>query len=122
MTKKRCITMPSLEEIAQEFWPRVQICAHGTRCRRCCWFFHPRRTVYIRLPGSRYPTRKGYPPSRMAWELRHGLLLSRLIYVCHTCDQGPWCCQDAHLFLGTPGDNARDMHRKGRFHGGAKKR
>ena len=55
---------------------------------------------------------------RIAWTEVNGDPGS--LYVCHTCDNPP-CCNPAHLFLGTPLDNTRDMIAKGRSRRGQSK-
>jgi len=49
----------------------------------------------------------------IAWELANEASVLPGICVCHKCDNPP-CCNPAHLFLGTKGDNSRDRHAKGR--------
>lgn len=52
---------------------------------------------------------------RLAWELTHGAIPDGL-YVLHNCPNGdnPACCNPAHLFLGTKGENNTDRACKGR--------
>lgn len=48
-----------------------------------------------------------------SWEEANGRLVPKGMCVCHKCDVRP-CIEPTHLFLGTKGDNNRDMFAKGR--------
>ncbi len=50
---------------------------------------------------------------RTALELTSGPLAERMV-ACHHCDTTK-CCNPAHLFAGTQGDNLRDASAKGHF-------
>ena len=49
---------------------------------------------------------------RLAWELTYGPIPDGM-FVLHRCDNRK-CCNPAHLFLGTNGDNVRDRNSKSR--------
>lgn len=96
----------------REFWAKVEIDDQG------CWNY----TGVIGPYGYGKLVRRGQKINahKMAWELVHGPVPEGL-QVCHHCDNRR-CIRtapderwpDGHLFLGTPGDNVRDMVAKGR--------
>jgi hypothetical protein len=50
--------------------------------------------------------------ARAAWERAHGEPVPPGLWVLHTCDNPP-CLNPAHLYVDTPGRNARDMWERG---------
>ena len=57
---------------------------------------------------------------RVSWVIYYGEIPNKL-HVLHKCDNPP-CVNPDHLFLGTDGDNAKDMIRKNRQCLGVKRR
>jgi len=76
-----------------------------------CWPFTGQR-MRRGLPYGLIFDRRTRRAHRVAWELTHGPIPEGL-NVLHRCDNPP-CCNPAHLFLGTDGDNAADREAKGR--------
>ena len=108
-TRKRKFTRAPLEvrwqRMAARFWAKVD-----KRGPDECWEWTGMRTVdgYGRIKFDR----RRLVASRVLWEITHGENPGDK-HVCHKCDNPP-CCNPAHLFLGTPLDNVRDMLAKGR--------
>jgi hypothetical protein len=85
------------------FWTRV---SPGMGC----WIWKAGRS-WAGYGQVRFDGRVQYA-HRVSWQLAHGDIPWEM-FVCHTCDV-PACVNPAHLFLGTAGDNHRDMVNKGR--------
>lgn len=91
--------------LADRFWEKVEI-----RSDKECWPWLGARDSggYGLIDDGTGRTVKS---NRVAL-LLGGVELGDL-HVLHCCDH-PWCCNPAHLFLGTHIDNMRDRERKGR--------
>lgn len=93
------------EEYQERFWAKVQ---KGQPDE--CW---PWIASICNGYGQFYPTAKKVFSHRFSLEMKLGRRLTEQEYACHSCDNPP-CCNPAHLFAGTAGDNARDCQAKGR--------
>lgn len=70
-----------------------------------------------------YQNQQGYPhirfngrdqrANRVSYKIYHGSIKPGM-HICHSCDN-PQCVNPDHLWMGTPTDNMRDAHRKGRM-------
>lgn len=96
--------MTATRSITERFWSKVRRSAG-------CWEWTASRT---KRGYGQFLLTTGRPilAHRMVWVLTHGVIPDGL-YVCHKCDN-PQCVRPDHLFLGSQGDNMRDMSAKGR--------
>lgn len=97
--------------LAERLWPKVDKRGPGE-----CWPWVGSldSSGYGQMWDGQRPTRS----SRLVYALIHGPIPDGLC-VLHRCDNPP-CCNPAHLFLGTKGDNTADMMAKGRRGGPVK--
>jgi len=97
------------EEQVKSFWARVDI-----RAPNECW-------VWTKSKVGKKPNQYGVvwfngvkrKTHRLSIELTSGKQIPSGMLACHKCDNPP-CCNPAHLFVGTPKDNAQDCLSKGR--------
>lgn len=103
-------------EIRNRFWSKVKL-PDVIGGPDCCWEW----TATTR--DGRYGTfsithTKFVMAHRFAYELCIGPIPNKMI-VCHSCDN-TFCCNPAHLWIGTNAENSADMIAKGRQAKGAK--
>lgn len=94
-------------KVEKRFWPKVD--KSGTD-PDSCWLW---LATTVRDRASFHFRGRSVNAARVAWILAYGEIPNNL-QVCHTCDN-KMCVRYSHLFLGTQGDNVKDMWSKGRY-------
>ena len=96
--------LPRLD--ADYFWAKVEVSGPEE-----CWLWTGERRLGYGILGR--PRVHRIYAHRASWVLANQQEIPAGMCVCHRCDN-PLCINPAHLFLGTPSDNAKDMWNKGR--------
>lgn len=92
------------------FWAKVDV-----RGPDDCWPWTRHKTGFGHGTFSKRKA-PGVPGALFAHRVAYELVIGPIpagMAVCHSCDN-PSCCNPAHLWLGTKGDNNRDCYNKGR--------
>lgn len=101
-------------ETVRRFWNRVNkrgpVPRHAPGLGRC-WVWDRGCTAggYGRL----HVNGEEVYAHRLSWTMAYGAIPADKPCVCHHCDN-PACVRPSHLWVGTKGDNLRDMAAKGR--------
>lgn len=104
---RRNLAQVPLHEVDPEiFWSCVEVGGE-----RDCWPWAAGRTDAGY--GTFYYFGKTQGAHRIAWSLYHSRSPGPRIVIRHGCDNPP-CCNPAHLYDGTQGDNNRDIARRAR--------
>lgn len=98
------------QSLVDQFWPKVDVCEPDD-----CWTWTG--AIWKQGYGKLVRCGKYLKAHRVSYEINAGPIPEGLS-VLHTCDNPP-CCNPAHLWVGTNGDNNRDRQAKGRSRGGA---
>jgi hypothetical protein len=106
-----CSNKSRARPIEERFWERVDISGGPDACWP--WTAGTHDFGYGKLATGEGD--KHVYAHRFSYELHHGPIPEGMA-ICHNCPTGdnPLCCNPRHLFLGTQGDNMRDMTAKGR--------
>lgn len=93
--------------LAERFWKGVP-----HREPDACWLWEKSKNWrgYGQIGVARATYRLAH---RVAYELHHGVTLTREQHVLHSCDR-PSCVNPSHLRVGTHAENMRDMAERGR--------